>query len=108
MTRTRATLAVLAAAAAVAAAPASASAQQYEFRGNVAAVSGSSVIVQVANGNRPALRAMIGAPQPLTFPVGDRTHSTLQLPSIKAYAFTTGQCTLRNSSSNHQCRHDHH
>ena len=38
--------------------PAQASAQQYEFRGTVAAVSGSSIVVQVVGGNRPALRAI--------------------------------------------------
>jgi hypothetical protein len=76
--RSRTTIAALAATAAFAAVPASASAraQSYEFRGHVAAVTSSSIVVQVGNGNRPALRAMLGAAQPLTFPVDGRTRYT--------------------------------
>ena len=43
----------------------------------MAAVTTSSIVVQVGNGNRPALRAMLGAPQPLTFTVGHRTRYTV-------------------------------
>jgi hypothetical protein len=75
--KSRTTLAAVAAVAAFAAVPATASAQSYEFRGHVAALTTSSIVVQVGNGNRPALRAMLGAPQPLTFQVGHGTRYTV-------------------------------
>jgi hypothetical protein len=75
--RRRTTLAALAATAAFAAIPAQASAQQYEFRGTVAAVSGSTLMVQVVGGNHAGLKAIIGAPQPLTYTVGGRTRYTV-------------------------------
>jgi hypothetical protein len=77
MTRSRCLLAALTASAVMAGVPATAAAQRYDFKGNVAAVTATSVIVQVANGNRPALRAMIGAAQPLTFIVDQRTRYTV-------------------------------
>jgi hypothetical protein len=45
---------------------------RYEFRGTLAADAGAnatSLVVQVTGGNRPALKAVIGAAQPLTFAV---------------------------------------
>ena len=45
----------------------------YEYRGTVTALTGDQLQVQVAGGNRAALRSLIGATQPTTFKVDATT-----------------------------------
>jgi hypothetical protein len=70
----------LPAAAGIATAAPSGQSHVFEFRGKVEVAPGpnaTQLVVNVTGGNRPALKAALGAPQPLTFATGGHTKWTL-------------------------------